>query len=53
MRQVLDDPARVTATGRITAEIDLTASDERGEAVVWVTTVEPLGGPVAPTRTHR
>ncbi len=43
VRQVLDDPAG-DRDWAVTAEIDLTASDERGEAVVWVTAVEPLGG---------
>jgi hypothetical protein len=43
VRQVLDDPAG-DRDWAISAEIDLTASDERGEAVVWVTAVEPLGG---------
>ncbi|MGH3611917.1 MAG: DEAD/DEAH box helicase [Pseudonocardia sp.] len=43
VRQVLDDPAG-DRDWAITAEIDLTASDEQGEAVVWVTGVEALGG---------
>ncbi|MGE3286518.1 MAG: DEAD/DEAH box helicase [Pseudonocardia sp.] len=43
VRQVLDDPAG-DRDWAISAEIDLAASDERGEAVVWVTAVEPLGG---------
>jgi len=43
VRQVLDDPAG-DRDWAICAEIDLAASDERGEAVVWVTAVEPLGG---------
>ncbi len=43
VRQVLDDPAG-DRDWAITAEIDLTASDQQGEAVVWVTGVEPLGG---------
>ncbi|MGE3253369.1 DEAD/DEAH box helicase [Pseudonocardia sp.] len=43
VRQVFDDPAG-DRDWAISAEIDLGASDERGEAVVWVTAVEPLGG---------
>ena len=43
VRQVLDDPAG-DHDWTITAEIDLTASDEQGSPVVWVTAVEPLGG---------
>jgi len=43
VRQVLDDPAG-DRDWAIVAEIDLAASDERGEAVVWVRAVEPLGG---------
>lgn len=42
VRQVLDDPAG-DRDWAISAEIDLAASDERGEAVVWVTAVGPLG----------
>ncbi|NMH98187.1 DEAD/DEAH box helicase [Pseudonocardia acidicola] len=38
VRQVLDDPAG-DRDWAITAEIDLTASDEEGTAVVWVTGV--------------
>ena len=38
VRQVLDDPAG-DRDWAITAEIDLAASDEAGEAVVWVTGV--------------
>jgi superfamily II RNA helicase len=44
VRQVLDDPAG-DRDWAISAEVDLGESDERGEAVVWVTAVEPLGGP--------
>jgi hypothetical protein len=44
VRQVLDDPAG-DRDWAILAEVDLAASDEAGEAVVWVTGVEPLGGP--------
>ena len=44
VRQVLDDPAK-DRDWAISAEVDLAASDEDGSAVVWVTTVEPLGGP--------
>jgi hypothetical protein len=40
VRQVLDDPAG-DRDWAITAEIDLTASDEEGVAVVWVTEVAP------------
>ena len=43
VRQVLDDPAG-DRDWMISAEVDLAESDERGEAVVWVTAVEPLGG---------
>jgi Domain of unknown function (DUF3516) len=43
VRQVLDDPAG-DHDWAISAEVDLAASDEEGAAVVWVTTVEPLGG---------
>ena len=43
VRQVLDDPAG-DHDWAISAEVDLAASDEEGEAVVWVTAVEPLGG---------
>ena len=43
VRQVLDDPAG-DRDWAISAEVDLTASDEEGAAVVWVTAVEPLGG---------
>jgi len=42
VRQVFDDPAGDRDWG-ITAEVDLTASDEEGVAVVWVTDVAPLG----------
>ena len=38
VRQVLDDPAG-DRDWAITAEVDLSASDEAGEAVVWVTAV--------------
>ena len=38
VRQVLDDPAG-DRDWAITAEVDLTASDEAGEAVVWITGV--------------
>jgi superfamily II RNA helicase len=44
VRQVLDDPAG-DHDWAILAEVDLAASDEEGAAVVWVTAVEPLGGP--------
>jgi superfamily II RNA helicase len=44
VRQVLDDPAG-DRDWAILAEVDLAASDEEGAAVVWVTAVEPLGGP--------
>ena len=44
VRQVLDDPAK-DRDWAISAEVDLAASDEDGSAVVWVTAVEPLGGP--------
>jgi superfamily II RNA helicase len=44
VRQVLDDPAG-DHDWAILAEVDLAASDEEGTAVVWVTAVEPLGGP--------
>ncbi len=40
VRQVLDDPAG-DRDWAITAEIDLTASDEEGAAVVWVADVAP------------
>jgi hypothetical protein len=43
VRQVLDDPAG-DRDWAIEAEIDLTASDEEGAAVIWVTGVRPLGG---------
>ena len=43
VRQVLDDPAG-DRDWAISAEVDLTASDEEGAPVVWVTAVEPLGG---------
>jgi hypothetical protein len=41
VRQLLDDPAGFHEWG-ITASVDLTASDEAGEAVVTVTTVDRL-----------
>ena len=41
VRQVLDDPAGDHDWG-ITAEVDLAASDEAGEAVVRTTAFEPL-----------
>ena len=44
VRQVLDDPAG-DHDWAVLAEVDLAASDEEGTAVVWVTAVEPLGGP--------
>jgi superfamily II RNA helicase len=44
VRQVLDDPAG-DRDWAVLAEVDLAASDEEGAAVVWVTAVEPLGGP--------
>jgi hypothetical protein len=40
VRQVFDDPAG-DRDWAITAEVDLTASDEEGVAVVWVTDVAP------------
>ncbi|GEL19428.1 DEAD/DEAH box helicase [Pseudonocardia asaccharolytica] len=43
VRQVFDDPAG-DHDWAISAEVDLAASDEGGAPVVWVTTVEPLGG---------
>jgi superfamily II RNA helicase len=43
VRQVLEDPAG-DRDWAISAEVDLAASDEQGTPVVWVTTVEPLGG---------
>jgi hypothetical protein len=43
VRQVLEDPEGHRDWG-ITAEVDLSASDEQGSPVVWVTGVEPLGG---------
>jgi hypothetical protein len=43
VRQVFDDPAG-DRDWAVLAEVDLAASDEEGEAVVWVTGVEPLGG---------
>ena len=44
VRQVLDDPAG-DRDWAITAEVDLAATDEEGAPVVWLTAVEPLGGP--------
>jgi hypothetical protein len=41
VRQVIDDPAGDHDWG-ITAEVDLAASDEAGEAVVRTTAFEPL-----------
>ena len=41
VRQILDDPAGDHDWG-ISAEVDLAASDEAGEAVVRITGVEPL-----------
>jgi hypothetical protein len=43
VRQVLDDPAG-DRDWAVEAEVDLAASDEAGEAVVWVTAVQALGG---------
>jgi len=43
VRQVFDDPDG-DHDWAITAEVDLAASDEDGNAVVWISTVEPLGG---------
>ncbi|QYN31856.1 DUF3516 domain-containing protein [Pseudonocardia sp. DSM 110487] len=43
VRQVLEDPEG-HRDWAITAEIDLSASDEQGFPAVWVTGVEPLGG---------
>jgi hypothetical protein len=43
VRQVFDDPAG-DRDWAITAEVDLSASDEEGVAVVWVTDVAPTPG---------
>ena len=40
VRQVLDDPDG-DRDWAITAEVDLSASDDEGAAVVWVTDVAP------------
>ncbi len=42
VRQIFDDPAGDHDWG-IRAEVDLAASDEAGEAVIWVTDVGPAG----------
>ena len=41
VRQIFDDPAGDHDWG-FSAEVDLAASDEAGEAVIWVTDVGPL-----------
>ena len=42
VRQILDDPAGDHDWG-ISAEVDLAASDEAGEAVIKVTYVQQMG----------
>ena len=41
VRQIFDDPAGDHDWG-FSAEVDLTGSDEAGEAVIWVTSVGQL-----------